>query len=778
MSDSTVKERAHEAFVRQQDRPESGVACLAALVRYHGEEIGVDRLWALSDAGPEGTTLQGLLEAAEAVGLEAGGYEADLESLAALESPCVLHVTTDEGRNHYVVCYGTADGKLVIGDPGAGIEEVHPALLAQRWPSRVLLTAEPTADFGAQVAAAKRDTAGARADAEYRCFGVDSTPFGLNQMLLETALSDDPHLVPSGMGQLLLSLDRFDTIEQHAAACARTLAREERGGDDGRPGGETAPAARETRRDHIERRLRRYAADGVLTAKSDVRDEILAQADGAADAPPPISTLGVPTAGRPESLRRALASYVEDGRGRAGPTRIVVMEDSADPEARAEARAAVADLQAQHEEAELLFADRPRRAAYAETLADRAGVPPEVARFALLGRDDGVDTYGAPRNALLLQTVGELSVQVDDDTVADLGRLPAAEPGLALTSARIPREWWFFEDRRALRTAVRPAGPDLRDVHETLLGRTVGQCLADVAADAVRIGDVNAALLERVRDGARVAVSFAGAMGDSGRLSTRLRLLADAPTFGRLVDRYEAHRDTTEVLRAPTRLTITNGAGCVSMNIGVDHRGLLPPFMPVGQGEDHIFGLALKLCAARRCRGYLPPALLHDPQGEREREEGPPDFGGFGAYGLVQHLMAPAHDWLRADDGAAALRALGRHLQDLGARSPAAFADYAERRARTALGQDLRAAERLLHRRPQAPAAWTEDVRGYLRSARAAAKKGGLSVPTDLSGPAEERRRRLQERVADYGTLLEHWPALRAAAADLNEEGTRVAEPV
>ena len=778
MSDASVKERAREAFVRQQDVSECGVACLAALVRYHGEEIGVDRLWALSDAGPEGTTLQGLLEAAEAVGLEAGGYEADLESLAALESPCVLHVTTHEGRDHYVVCYGTANCKFVIGDPGAGIEELHPALLAQRWPSRVLLTAEPTADFEAQVAAAKRDAAGARAGEEYRCFGVDSTPFGLNQMLLETALSEGPHLVPSGTGQLLLSLDRFDTLEGHAAACARALAREERDGDDGRPGEETAPAVREKRRDHIERRLRRYAADAVLTAKADVRDAILAQQADAPAAPPPISTLGVPTAGRPQSLRRALASYIEDGRDRAGPTRIVVMEDSTDPEARTKARAAVADLQAEHEEAELRFADRRRRAAYAETLADRAGVPPEIPRFALLGPNSGTDTYGAPRNALLLQTVGELSVQVDDDTVADVGRLPAAEAGLALTSERIPREWWFFEDRQELRGAVRPADACVPAVHETLLGKTVGQCLADVEEDAVRIGDIDADLLDRVRNGARVAVSFAGAMGDSGRLSTRMRLLADQATFGRLVDHYEAHRDTTEVLRAPTRPTITNGAGCVSMNIGVDHRALLPPFMPVGQGEDHIFGLALKLCADRRCRGYLPQALLHDPQGEREREEGAPDFGGFGAYGIVQHLMAAAHEWLRTDDGAAALQALGRHLQGVGSLSPSAFADYAERRARTALGQDLRSAERLLRRRPQAPSTWTEDVQGYLRSARAAAQEGRLSVPTDLSGPAEERRRRLRARVAHYGTLLEHWPTLRAAAADLKETGTRVAEPV
>ncbi|MEF8940833.1 MAG: cysteine peptidase family C39 domain-containing protein [Salinivenus sp.] len=775
MSDTSVKERAREAFVRQQDVPECGVACLAAIVRYHGEEIGVDRLWALSDASAEGTTLQGLREAAEAVGLEAGGYEATLEHLGALESPCILHVTTEEGRDHYVVCYGTVAGQFVIGDPGGGVEERPPALLAKRWPSRVLLTAEPTADFEAQVAAARDGAAGPPVDEEYRCFGVDSTPFGLHQMLVETADAEAPHLVPSGMGQLLLSLDRFDTLGQHAAVRARASAR--RSGD-GEPGGPEAPSAREDRRDQIERRLRRSAADGVLAAKSDVRDDILSRQADAADAPPPISTLGIPTAGRPQSLRRALASYVEDSRGRPGPTKIVVMEDAADPDARDEARAVVADVQAEHEAAELFYADRRRRAEYAETLADRAGVSPEVTRFGLLGTKARADTYGAPRNALLLQTVGERSVQVDDDTVADTGRLPVAEEGLALTSERIPREWWFFENREALRDAAHPTDPGVLDVHETLLGKTVGQCLADVEDEDVRIGDIDAALLEQVRAGARVAVSFAGAMGDSGRLSTRMRVLADASTFGRLTEHYEAHRDTTEVLRAPTRPTITNGAGCVSMNIGIDHSALVPPFMPVGQGEDHVFGLALKLCTRRTCRGYLPHALLHDPQGERDRAEGAPDFGGFGAYGVVQHLMAAAHEWLRDDDGAAALRALGRHLQDVGALSPSAFADYAERRARTALGQDLQSVERLLRRRAQAPTAWTEDVKQYLRSARTAAQEGGLSVPTDLSGAAEERRARLQERVARYGTLLRHWPVLRKAAARLKEKGTRVAEPV
>jgi hypothetical protein len=139
--------------------------------------------------------------------------------------------------------------------------------------------------------------------------------------------------------------------------------------------------------------------------------------------------------------------------------------------------------------------------------------------------------------------------------------------------------------------------------------------------------------------------------------------------------------------------------------------------------------------------------------------------------------MAGARSRLGTDEEAA-LQTLGRHLEDLGTLSPAAFADYAERRARQGLGQDVQSAERLLLDRASASPAWTEDVRRYLQSARESAREETLSVPTDLSGSAEERRLVLRELTRRYGTLLRHWPALRAAAADLKAGGVRIAEPV
>lgn len=778
MEGASLKEKAPDALVRQRDVSECGVACLASIVKYHGEEIPLDTLWKLSDASTKGTTLQGLLEAAEAVGLEAGGYEADLETLSDLASPCVLHVTKGEGRQHYVVCYGTVDGKFLIGDPGSGVDELHPAMLAKRWQSRVLLTAEPTSDFEAQVAAAKGEAKEPTVEEEYRALGVDSTPFGLNQVLVETAGSDQPRLLPSGLGQILLSRDQFDTIENHAETCVRALSRRQNGTSDAEDGDGGTSSVSENQKQDVRRQLRRFVEEGLLTAKSDVREKVHGLQDETGDGPPPITSVCIPTAGRSDSLRRALSSYAQDTRGRDVPTRMVVMDDAEDSEERADTLAEVEELSDDLDEIDLFYADRDRRGAYAEDLADHAGIPVDVARFALLGNKEYANTYGAPRNGLLLHTVGELTVQVDDDTVADSALPPSTDEGLTLTSETIPREWWFYDDREALLSGVRSSEEQFLAVHEQLLGRTIGQCLSEIddQEEPLRIGDIDAEFLEHVQDDTTVMLSFAGAMGDSGRLNMQMRLLSDDATFGRLTEHYDPHMETTEVLRAPTCPTITNSAGCVSMNVGIDNRAPMPPFMPVGQGEDHVFGLALRLCFHRGYRGYLPHSLFHDPQDERPRDDDV-EFDGYGAYALTQHIMSAADEWLEAD-GKEALTQLGRYLEDVGSSSPSAFADYVERRARKALGQQIQSAERLLLRRPAAPSDWRKDIRQYLQSAKEMAQSDHLHVPEDLSGDAEENSRILQEVIRRYGTLLQHWSTLRAAAADLRDKGMGVAEKV
>lgn len=144
--DLSLTERARRALVRQRRISECGVACLATAVRFYGEEIGMDTVWDLADATDEGTSLHGLLKAAEALGFEAGGYKADLENLAALDTLAILHVVK-EGRRHYVICFGRDGDEFIIGDPESGVDPVPKLMLSKVWESRALLTVEPSDTF-------------------------------------------------------------------------------------------------------------------------------------------------------------------------------------------------------------------------------------------------------------------------------------------------------------------------------------------------------------------------------------------------------------------------------------------------------------------------------------------------------------------------------------------------------------------------------------------------------------------------------------------------------
>lgn len=133
----------NKAHVRQQDQTDCGVACLkAALNHFDLLPVSFERLRELSGTSITGTTMLGLLQAANEVGVEAEGFEADLPSLQACTDLCVLHIVKDQQLLHYVVYYGydaKADTYL-IGDPASPVlEKWSEEKLLAVWQSKALL---------------------------------------------------------------------------------------------------------------------------------------------------------------------------------------------------------------------------------------------------------------------------------------------------------------------------------------------------------------------------------------------------------------------------------------------------------------------------------------------------------------------------------------------------------------------------------------------------------------------------------------------------------------
>src|SRR5690606_4733543 len=116
---------------------------LASVLHYLRKDVPeLNRLRELSGTTVTGTTMLGLLQAAEGCGLSAEAYEADLANLRECDDLVILHVVKDQKWEHYMVCYGYDDKKKAwqIGDPAdRHISFLSDEVLSNIWISRKLL---------------------------------------------------------------------------------------------------------------------------------------------------------------------------------------------------------------------------------------------------------------------------------------------------------------------------------------------------------------------------------------------------------------------------------------------------------------------------------------------------------------------------------------------------------------------------------------------------------------------------------------------------------------
>jgi ATP-binding cassette subfamily B protein len=134
-------------FTKQQDQSDCGVACLLSIIKFHGGNSTIEKLRELSGTSKQGTTLLGLYQSANGLGLVAEGFEAELAHLKKLKEPCILHVLVEKDLEHYVVCYGYKNLRFIIGDPAKGIVYLTDNELSKIWLSKTLLTLFPNSEF-------------------------------------------------------------------------------------------------------------------------------------------------------------------------------------------------------------------------------------------------------------------------------------------------------------------------------------------------------------------------------------------------------------------------------------------------------------------------------------------------------------------------------------------------------------------------------------------------------------------------------------------------------
>jgi ATP-binding cassette subfamily B protein len=128
------------SLVRQNDQSDCGSAALATIARHYRMPVGLEQLRDLSGTDRVGTTLNGLLRAAEQLGFSARAVHGPFEALPGVPLPAIAHVRNDNGQGHFVVLHQVKKGSVLVADPAhTHVERMSRADFCCRWTGYLLL---------------------------------------------------------------------------------------------------------------------------------------------------------------------------------------------------------------------------------------------------------------------------------------------------------------------------------------------------------------------------------------------------------------------------------------------------------------------------------------------------------------------------------------------------------------------------------------------------------------------------------------------------------------
>ncbi|KQT59921.1 ABC transporter [Methylobacterium sp. Leaf456] len=127
----------------QSETNECGLTCLAMVANYHRHDIDLSYLRALFPLSRTGMTLGDIVELADGLGLDAGGYAlSNVTELANVALPAILHWN----GNHFVVLESIKGGRYRVHDPEFGLRLYDQADM-ERMFSGIVLEFAPRMDI-------------------------------------------------------------------------------------------------------------------------------------------------------------------------------------------------------------------------------------------------------------------------------------------------------------------------------------------------------------------------------------------------------------------------------------------------------------------------------------------------------------------------------------------------------------------------------------------------------------------------------------------------------
>jgi hypothetical protein len=522
----------------------------------------------------------------------------------------------------------------------------------------------------------------------------------------------------------------------------------------------------------IREKLRRFIDIGLIVPV----EELLNIPVGPSNSSIETSALAFVTAGRPSELRRCVQSYQENVQRFDRTPELVVMDDS---KAEVDREANIRALTDFRSKLLVRYAGYREKVQYITELSG-VGLDPAIASFAVLGDEHGfANTTGANRNCVLLDTLGETIVCVDDDTVCTLFAHPEFSEGLTFGCRQSPRDMWYYSPGEEPFPDLAPVDRDLLAAHESLIGKTVASVVSKTKPAQINVdGACNEILVTIPSSDEIIRVTMSGVKGKSTVKSGRWYLKSSGATRERLAQseaglkRAVAGRHVFGVSR---NNAIAHLAPFASTAFGLVNRGLLPPFVPVGRSQDSAFGVLLSVLNPQELIGHVPLAVTHAPTDLRTYQDVPD-------YQIADMVCDLASSFARSYPSKAAqvLTDIGKNLVDLAGFSDNEFWSISVRESAFKKAATLRGFAGALGNFSDCAEFWKNEVSCYHEQWAHRLTEPDYFIPIEfkLAGSRDTVKAMTKAFIRQMGSLLQNWPDILDAATHLREKGIRVSRPL
>ncbi len=126
-------------IVKQQDIKDCGICCLQSIIKYHKGYIPLEILRIDTKTNTNGTTAYNLIKAAKKYGLNGIGKKINDIHSKDIILPCIAHIVTENGTNHFIVIHKITNQHIHIMDPAKGLIKKEIEIFKKEWTNIVII---------------------------------------------------------------------------------------------------------------------------------------------------------------------------------------------------------------------------------------------------------------------------------------------------------------------------------------------------------------------------------------------------------------------------------------------------------------------------------------------------------------------------------------------------------------------------------------------------------------------------------------------------------------